>query len=110
MGETIESEDRVIVVTGSSSGLGAALIKDFAARGFGVCINYVVEEDAGRVTRVDPQTGTATPVADGLALRGLERSALGESTSIGFLSGVAVDNGTLFVSDYQGNRVYRIDR
>lgn len=40
------SEDRVIVVTGSSSGLGAALIKDFAARGFGVCINYVVEEDA----------------------------------------------------------------
>ena len=71
---------------------------------------YVVEEDAGRVTRVDPQTGTATPVADGLALRGLERHALGESTSIGFLSGVAVDNGTLFVSDYQGNRVYRIEQ
>ncbi len=71
---------------------------------------YVVEEDAGRVTRVDPQTGTATPVADGLALSGLERSALGESTSIAFLSGVTVGNGTLFVSDYQGNRVYRIER
>lgn len=40
------SEDRAIVVTGSSSGLGAAIIKDFAARGFGVCINYVVEGDA----------------------------------------------------------------
>ena len=70
---------------------------------------YVVEEDAGRVTRVNPQTGTSTPVVDGLALRGLERRALAESTSIGYLSGVAVGNGTLFVSDYQGNRVYRIE-
>ena len=70
---------------------------------------YVVEEDAGRVTRVNPQTGTSTPVVDGFALRGLERRALAESTSIGYLSGVAVGNGTLFVSDYQGNRVYRIE-
>ena len=43
------SEDRVMVVTGSSSGLGAAMIKEFAARGFGVCINYVIEEDAQAV-------------------------------------------------------------
>ena len=71
---------------------------------------YVVEEDAGRVTQVDPRTGTATAVADGLALSGLERRALGDSTTIGSLSGVAVGNGTLFVSDYQGNRVYRIER
>ena len=40
------SEDRVIVITGSSSGLGAAMIKDFAARGFGVCINYIIEDAA----------------------------------------------------------------
>ncbi len=71
---------------------------------------YVVEEDAGRLTRVDPQTGTTTLVADGLALGGLERGALEESTAVGFLSDVAVGNGALFVSDYQGNRVYRIEQ
>ena len=43
------SEDRVVVITGSSSGLGAAMIKDFAARGFGVCINYIIEDDAKAV-------------------------------------------------------------
>ena len=43
------SEDRVVVITGSSSGLGAAMIKDFAARGFGVCINYIVEGDVEAV-------------------------------------------------------------
>ena len=36
-----------MVVTGSSSGLGAALIKDFAARGFGVCI--IFDADDSRV-------------------------------------------------------------
>ena len=70
---------------------------------------YVVEEDAGRVTQVDPQTGTATLVADGLALRGLERKALEDSTSIGFLNGIAVGNGRIFVSSYPENRVYRIE-
>ncbi len=70
---------------------------------------YVVEEDAGRVTQVNPQTGTTTSVADGLALSGLERGALGDSTTIGSLSGVTVGNGALFVSDHQGNRVYRIE-
>ena len=43
------SEDRVVVITGSSSGLGAAMIKDFAARGFGVCLNYIIEEEARAV-------------------------------------------------------------
>lgn len=43
------SEDRVVVITGSSSGLGAAMIEDFAARGFGVCLNYIIEEDAQAV-------------------------------------------------------------
>ena len=43
------SEDRVVVITGSSSGLGAEMIKDFAARGFGVCINYIMEKDAQAV-------------------------------------------------------------
>jgi sugar lactone lactonase YvrE len=70
---------------------------------------YVVEEDAGRVTRVDPDTGSATAVADGLPLRGLERQAFGESTSIGLLGGIAVGNGGLFVTSYPENSVYRIE-
>ena len=40
------NEERVVLVTGSSSGLGAALIEDFASRGFGVVINYIIEEQA----------------------------------------------------------------
>ena len=71
---------------------------------------YVVEEDAGRVTQVDPDTGAATLVADGLTLQSLEQKSIGGSTSVGFLSGIAVGDGSLYVSSYAENRVYRIDR
>ena len=71
---------------------------------------YVVEEDAGRVTQVDPETGAATLVADGLTLQSLEQKSIGGSTSVGFLSGIAVGDGSLYVSSYAENRVYRIDR
>ena len=71
---------------------------------------YVVEEDAGRVTQVDPETGAATLVADGLALHGVERRILEETTSVGFLAGIAVGNGSLYVSGYPESRVYRIER
>ena len=40
------AEDRVIVITGSSSGLGASLIRHFSSKGFGVVINYVIEDEA----------------------------------------------------------------
>jgi NAD(P)-dependent dehydrogenase (short-subunit alcohol dehydrogenase family) len=40
------SEERVILITGSSSGLGAALIENFAKKGFGVVINYIIEDQA----------------------------------------------------------------
>ena len=70
---------------------------------------YVVEEDAGRVTQVDPETGATTLVADGLSLSSLEQKSIGESTSVGFLSGITVGDGSLFVSSYAENRVYRID-
>lgn len=43
------SEERVIVITGSSSGLGEVLIKNFAKKGFGVVLNYVVENEAEKV-------------------------------------------------------------
>ena len=71
---------------------------------------YVVEQEGGRVTRVDPETGAATPVADGLVLDSLEQKSIGGATSVGFLSGIAVSNGSLYVSSYAENRVYRIDR
>ncbi len=39
-------EERVLLVTGSSSGLGAALIENFAKKGFGVVINYIIDDQA----------------------------------------------------------------
>jgi NAD(P)-dependent dehydrogenase (short-subunit alcohol dehydrogenase family) len=39
-------EERVILVTGSSSGLGACLIRHFAGKGFGVIINYIIDSEA----------------------------------------------------------------
>ena len=71
---------------------------------------YVVEEDADRVIRVDPETGAVTLVADGLALHGLEQKSVEKATSVGFLAGIAVGNGSLYVSGYPESRVYRIDR
>ncbi len=70
---------------------------------------YVVEVEAGRVARVDVESGAATPVVDGLALSGPERRALGGTTSVGELAGIAAGDGALFVSAYRDNRVYRIE-
>ena len=70
---------------------------------------YVVEVEAERVTRVDAESGAATAVAEGLALSGPERRALGGTTSVGELAGIAVGDGVLFVSAYRDNRVYRIE-
>ena len=70
---------------------------------------YVVEVEAGRVTRVDAESGAATAVVEGLALSGPERRALGGTTSVGELAGIATGDGVLFVSAYRDNRVYRIE-
>ena len=70
---------------------------------------YVVEQEGGRVTQIDPETGTATPIADGLTLDSLEQKSIGGSTSVGFLSAIAVGDGSLYVSSYAENRVYRIN-
>ena len=89
------------VATGLSGPEGIAAADDGAL--------YVVEVEAGRVTRVDVASGAATTVVEGLALSGPERRALGGGTSVGELAGVAVGDGALFVSAYRDNRVYRID-
>ena len=39
-------EERVILITGSSSGLGACLIRHFSKKGFDVVINYVMDAEA----------------------------------------------------------------
>ena len=70
---------------------------------------YVVEVEARRVARVDVESGATTAVVDGLALSGPERRALGGTTSVGELAGIAAGDGALFVSAYRDNRVYRID-
>jgi sugar lactone lactonase YvrE len=69
---------------------------------------YVVEVDAERVTWVDPESGATSLVADGLNLSGLEREAISEATPIAYLSGIAIGDGSLFVSNYPENRIYRI--
>ena len=99
-GETVEPARTV------ASGLAGP--EGIAADDDGVL--YVVEVEAGRVTRIDPRSGEATPVVDGLALSGPEPRALGPATSIGELAGIAVGDGALFVSAYRDNRVYRIER
>ena len=71
---------------------------------------YVVEQEAGRVTQVDPETGAVTPIAEGLTLDSLEQKSIGVTTAVGFLSDVTVGDGSLYVSSYAENRVYRIDR
>lgn len=86
---------------------GLAGPEGIAAGGDGAL--YVVEVDAERVTRIDPQSGAAAPVADGLQLAGPERRALGPATTIGELAGIAVGDGVLYVSAYRDNRVYRIE-
>ena len=45
------SEQRVMVLTGASGGLGAAVAEHFATKGFGVVIGYVVEDDAQETLR-----------------------------------------------------------
>jgi sugar lactone lactonase YvrE len=98
-GETLDTPR--MVVTGLAGPEGIAVAEDGAL--------YVIESDAGRVTHVEPATGTTTVVADGLSLRGVERRALEATTAVGYLNGVAVGDGALFVSGFRDNRVYRID-
>lgn len=43
------SEDRVMVITGASSGLGEATARHFAAKGYRLVIGYIVDQEAERV-------------------------------------------------------------
>lgn len=53
------TEERVAVVTGGASGLGADIVRHLAARGFGVCLNYLTEHKALRIEREIEEAGPA---------------------------------------------------
>ena len=41
------AEQRVVLVTGAATGLGAQIVRSFASRGFGVVINHLFDAEAG---------------------------------------------------------------
>lgn len=47
-GTTMDFKGKVVLVTGSASGIGEAVARDFASRGAQVVVNSVHSEDAGR--------------------------------------------------------------
>ncbi len=47
------STDRIVLITGSSRGIGAASARLFAANGWGVCINYVNNAEAAKAVAKD---------------------------------------------------------
>ena len=40
------TEERVMVLTGASSGLGAEVAAHFAGKGFAIAMNYIIEKDS----------------------------------------------------------------
>jgi hypothetical protein len=86
--------------TGSTVGPGGAL--------------YVAENIAGRISRIDPRTGTTTTFAAGLppAIVNLNGTMIGGVMDIAFIGSTAYVLVTLVASDVGGTSaagIYRID-
>src|SRR5947209_9174339 len=89
------------LVTGLQGGLGSTIGPDGAL--------YVTETAAGRITRVDPQTGATTTYADGLPKSII---GVGGAMDIAFLGNTAYVLVTLVGPDVGGSDVdgiYRVD-
>ena len=89
------------LVTGLQGGLGSTVGPDGAL--------YVTETAAGRITRVDPQTGATTTYAEGLPKPVI---GLGGATDIAFLGHTAYVLVTLVGPDVGGSAIdgiYRVD-
>jgi len=89
------------LVTGLQGGLGSTVGPDGAL--------YVTETAAGRITRVDPQTGATTTYAEGLPKPVI---GLGGATDIAFLGHTAYVLVTLVGPDVGGSDIdgiYRVD-
>ena len=90
-----------LLVTGLQGGLGSTIGPDGAL--------YVTETAAGRITRVDPQTGATTTYVDGLPKPVI---GLGGATDIAFLGHTAYVLVTLVGPDVGGSAIdgiYRVD-
>jgi sugar lactone lactonase YvrE len=90
-----------LLVTGLQGGLGSTIGPDGAL--------YVTETAAGRITRVDPQTGATTTYASGLPKPVI---GLGGAMDIAFLGNTAYVLVTLVSPDVGGSDVdgiYRVD-
>ena len=90
-----------LLVTGLQGGLGSTIGPDGAL--------YVTETAAGRITRVDPQTGATTTYADGLPKPVI---GLGGAMDVAFLGHTAYVLVTLVSPDVGGSDIdgiYRVD-
>ena len=50
---TATAEDRVLLITGASRGIGAATARLAGSRGWSVCVNYRADADAARAVVAD---------------------------------------------------------
>ena len=48
------NEERVIVITGGSNGLGSELAKHFVSKGFRLVLNYFFDEDLEQLCKNNP--------------------------------------------------------
>ncbi len=78
------SEERVVLITGSATGLGAALIRSFAGKGFGVVINHLIDGQANALGQeIEENYGREkllmcrADVADRVAVRAMYENIIG---------------------------------
>ena len=69
-------------------------------------ILYVVEAEAGRVTRIDPESGATETVAEGLELQVPSQGAFPPTM---LFNGIAVGADELFVTGDKANLIYEIE-
>jgi hypothetical protein len=92
-----------VIATGLAGGSGSAI-------GPGGAL-FVTEAAAGRISRVDPQTGEVTPFASGLPPL-LPQIGIGGATDVAFIGGTAYALVTLVGPDLGGTDtvgIYRVD-
>jgi NAD(P)-dependent dehydrogenase (short-subunit alcohol dehydrogenase family) len=89
---------KVIVITGSSRGIGAATARLAAARGYAVCVNYRegAQEAAGIVAEIEAQGGAAIAVQADVAMEAdVRRLFATVDAKLGKLSALVNNAGVL---------------
>lgn len=112
------TEERVMVLTGASSGLGAAVARHFALKGFGTVINYVVEKDGKRACKeIAAEAGTQrvmgyrADVADREQVRAMFDAVIGKFNRVDVLvnfAGINRDAPFLEMTDEQWDDVISV--